>query len=50
MGKLTIMIAKTLAKITYASAVMGAGSASLHGVYQPKTPKSLLKQSIGLRK
>ena len=43
MDKILKRTAKVLAKITYSSAVAGAGTASLMGIYQPKTPKSLLK-------
>jgi len=43
MEKLLTLAAKTLAKITYASAVAGAGTPSTKGIYQPKTPKALLK-------
>ena len=38
------LAAAFLAMVTYSSAVAGAGAASAFSVYQPKTPKILLKQ------
>jgi len=43
MKNISTLVAKVLAKITFSAAVAGAGKASLMGIYQPKTPKSLLK-------
>jgi len=43
MEKLLTLAAKTLANITYSSAVAGASTASTKGLCQPKTPKALLK-------
>jgi len=35
--------AKSLANVIYTAAVAGAGTASHLGIYQSKTPKSLLR-------
>lgn len=45
MKKLLNLVAHVLAKVTFTSAVAGAESASHFGIYQPKTPKSLLDRS-----
>ena len=43
MEKLLDMVASILTNATLFSAIVGAGSASTGGIYQPKTPVSLLK-------
>ena len=43
MTKLLVITANLMAKATYRSAVAAAGSVSFRGIYQPKTPKALLK-------
>lgn len=43
MDKLLNVMARILARVTFTSAVAGANSASLFGIYQPKTPKTLLQ-------
>jgi len=43
MKNLLDAVANVLAKVTYTSAVVGAGTQSTNGAYQPKTPASLCK-------
>jgi len=43
MNNLLNKFAGVLANVTYSAAIAGANSASNGGIYQPKTPKALLK-------
>lgn len=43
MEKLYDLVAACMAATSYFSAVAGAGAASVMHIYQPKTPKALLK-------
>ena len=45
MNKVLDLMAAVLAKVTFVSAVAGAESASLMGMYQPKTPEMLTKKA-----
>ena len=48
MKKVLSLAAHFLARVTFVSAIAGAESASLVGIYQSKTPKSLVDRSINL--
>ena len=48
MKKVLSLVAHFLAKVTLVSAVAGAESASMMGIYQLKTPKCLINRSTNL--
>ncbi|MCL2399867.1 MAG: cyclic lactone autoinducer peptide [Defluviitaleaceae bacterium] len=48
MKKVLSLVAHLLAKVTFTAAVAGAESASWGGIYQPKTPQSLVDRSTNL--
>ena len=45
MNKALDLMATVLAKVTFMSAVAGAEAASSMGIYQPKTPESLIERA-----